>query len=322
MAVAEHEDRNCWGWEFGNTKYHPLKVKNMRVLAFGEILFDIIEGKHYLGGAPLNFAAHLAKLGAESYIFSRIGNDDLGHLALGQIERHGVNTTFIQRDHEHETGTVEVFIENGQPDYTIHEKVAYDFIGQDVLKNKIKNTAFDILYYGTLAQRNDYSRNALSKLLQENTFSHVFYDVNLRKGFYSKEIVNQSLRNCTILKLNDEEVVVLGKLLFLEKIKVEDFAFRVAMKFGIDIVIITAGAEGCLIYENEELSFVKGFPANVVDTVGAGDSFSAAFLFQYFHHKNPILAAEKANQLGAFVASSRGPIPDYSEDIIKALALE
>ncbi len=293
----------------------------MKVLAFGEILFDIIEGENYLGGAPLNFAAHLARLGAESYIVSRVGNDALGRQALEQIEKLGVSTIFVQKDDVYETGTVKVVLNNSQPDYTIYENVAYDFIEQVPDKVDFEKIDFDILYYGTLAQRNVQSKNTLSELLKEIKFKHIFYDVNLRKGFYSKEILNNSFQHCTILKLNDEEVSVLGEVVFQEKLGVEDFASRVSMKFAIEIVVITAGANGCLVYENGQLNHVKSYPARVIDTVGAGDSFSAAFLHQYFHHKDSLLAADKANQLGAFVASSRGPIPEYSPMILEVLKL-
>ena len=293
----------------------------MKVLAFGEILFDVIEGKPFLGGAPLNFAAHLARFGVDSYICSRIGEDELGEKAIGQIQKLGVNTFLVQKDNIHPTGTVEVKLNNGQPDYTILEEVAYDFI-EPVERGKVINVGFDVLYYGTLAQRNEQSRGALAKLISENEFKDIFYDVNLRKGYYSKEILLNSLKNCSILKLNDEEVGVLGEIFFQEIIGMEAFATRVAKDFGIQTIIITAGAKGCMIYADGEMNFVKGYPAEVVDTVGAGDSFSAAFLYQYLKHKDAVMAADIANQLGAYVASSRGPIPEYSSGIKKILGIE
>ena len=293
----------------------------MKVLAFGEVLFDVIEGTPFLGGAPLNFAAHLARFGVDSHILSRVGKDNLGDEALGIIEQLGVSTEFIQKDPVHPTGTVEVLLNNGQPDYTIFENVAYDFIAPVDIK-KVAPNGFDVLYFGTLAQRNIQSKDTLAKLVEENYFRHVFYDVNLRKGFYSKKILHDSLRRCTILKLNDEEVIVLGEMFFQQKLSMENFAFRVAEAFGIKIIVITAGADGCLVYNDGELSFVNGYPAKVVDTVGAGDSFSAAFLYRFFVNGDPVQAADIANQLGAFVASSRGPIPDYSPEIMRVLKIK
>ncbi len=291
----------------------------MKVLAFGEILFDIIEGDKFLGGAPLNFAAHLSKLGADAYIVSAVGADNLGEIAIQQVKNTRVNTSFIQIDPEHETGTVLVALNDGQPAYTISENVAFDFIKSITSENLNKKFDFDFIYYGTLAQRNEQSRNTLREILKNKDFKQVFYDVNLRKSFFTKEILFQSLQHCSILKLNDEEVDILGDLLFGEALSLEDFGFRIALKFDIKIVIITAGAKGCIVYDNGNLHFVKGYPAKVVDTIGAGDSFSAAFLYHYYHNGDALAAADKANQLGAFVASSRGPIPEYSKEIIKAM---
>ncbi len=293
----------------------------MKVLAFGEILFDVIEGRPFLGGAPLNFAAHLARFGVDSWILSGVGVDELGDNAVAQIEKQGVKTTLIQRDAEHPTGTVEVVLSGGQPDYTISEGVAYDFIKPPGEK-ELGQTAFDVLYYGTLAQRNKKSRDTLAKVLKENQFREVFYDVNLRQGFYTEEVLRNSVKNCTILKLNDEEAGVLGDLFFGERMEMKDFAARVAEEFRIGTIVITTGAKGCLIYADETLHFVEGFPAKVADTVGAGDSFSAAFLYQYMLHKDPVKAAGVANRLGAFVASCRGAIPEYSPEIMKVLGIK
>jgi fructokinase len=293
----------------------------MKVLAFGEILFDIIEGKNYLGGAPLNYAAHLAKCSAEAYIYSRVGADDLGKQALSQVKEVGVNTQFVQSDNQHPTGTVEVVLENGHPDYTIFENVAWDYISLSE-EQKAALTDFDVLYFGTLSQRHAQSKNTLWQLLNVNKYKHVFYDVNLRKGFYSKEILHTSLQMCTILKLNDDEVGVLAELFYSQALEIEAFAQKVSADYSINTIIITAGDKGCYIYEGQQLHFVKGYSVEVVDTVGAGDAFSAAFTYHYFHTNDPLHAADVANRLGAFVASSRGPIPTYSPEIKQLLALK
>lgn len=295
---------------------------SMRVVSFGEILFDIIEGVNYLGGAPLNFAAHLAKCGVDSYIFSRVGEDELGEMALEQVKALGVKTEFIEKDSDHPTGTVAVALKKDQPDYTIFEQVAYDFISFEEAEKCLLEADFDVLYIGTLAQRNEHSKRTLAQLVDRKKFKHIFFDINLRKGFYSKEILHNSLNHCTILKMNDEEVKVPSAIFFEQDLSMEDFSYQMAKKYAIEVVVITAGAKGCLVYEKGKLNFVKGYPAQVVDTVGAGDSFSAAFLFQYFKYQNPLEAADIANQLGAFVASSRGPIPKYSPEIIQVLALQ
>ena len=294
----------------------------MRVLSFGEILFDIIEGENYLGGAPLNFAAHLAQLGVESYIFSRVGDDELGKAALEQISKIRVKTDFIQKDNQHPTGTVPVEFKDGQPDYTITKNVAYDYINFRASKQAIDSMSFDVLYFGTLAQRNQESESALKQLLQRKAFKHIFYDINLRKDCFTAEIIKQSLRACTVFKLNDEEVKIVSSLLYQQELGMEELVKQVVEDYDIQLVVITAGAEGCYVYERQQLNFVKGYPAKVVDTVGAGDSFSAAFVYHYLKEGDAFRAAGVANQLGAFVASSRGPLPVYSSEIKKVLKIE
>lgn len=287
----------------------------MKVLSFGEILFDIIEGEYYLGGAPLNFAAHLTQLGADSYIYSRVGSDDLGKLALHQLKEFGVKADFVQLDENYPTGTVPVEFNKGQPDYTIIQNVAYDYIQFEGNWHGFEETAFDVLYFGTLAQRNYQTRHTLQQLIEKKKFKHIFYDVNLRKNCYIPVIIQNSLKDCTILKLNDDEVNVLSNLFYNQLLSIEDFTRQVSHEYNISLVIITAGEEGCYIFKDQQLHFIAGYAAKIVDTVGAGDSFSAAFLWYYFRKKDALKAVDIANRLGAFVASSRGPLPTYSPEI-------
>lgn len=297
----------------------------MRILSFGEILFDIIEGEHYLGGAPLNFAGHLAQFHTPaapvtSYMLSAVGTDALGERALQEIKKLGVHTSLVQQKESFPTGTVPVVIRDGQPDYTILEQVAYDFIEFPATRLADEGS-FDVLYFGTLAQRSEQSRQTLRQLLATHRFKQVFYDINLRKDSFTKDILQESLQHCTILKLNDEEVKVLSGLFYAQELGLEGFARRTALEYGIDVVVITAGAEGCYVLEDDVFEFVKGYPAKVVDTVGAGDSFSAAFVYHYFRTKDPLYAADIANRLGAFVASSRGPLPTYTPELRRVLEL-
>lgn len=293
----------------------------MRILSFGEVLFDIIEGEHYLGGAPLNFAAHLAQMGEASYIFSKVGRDTLGREALNKIQAIGVKSDLIQQDNQYPTGTVPVKIKKGQPDYTILEDVAYDFIDFSESEDLLHLQDFDVLYYGTLAQRHPVSKQALQELINCKTFKHIFYDINLRKDCYTPSIIQQSLQHCSIFKLNDEEIAVVSSLLYGKEFTMEEFVGLISTDFQIGVIVITAGATGCYVYAQGELHFIKSYPTQVVDTVGAGDAFSAAFVSAYVRHHDPLRAADIANKLGAFVAGSRGPIPDYSPEIKKALGI-
>ncbi len=163
----------------------------MKVLVFGEVLWDIIEGKEHLGGAPLNFAAHVRQCGHESTIISALGEDDRGKEALQLIQELGVDASMIQQS-EIRTGFVPVTLVNGQPDYEITKYVAYDYIKSDEISKK-KIARFDTFYFGSLAQRSPDSSEALKKVLENHSFREVFYDVNLRKDCYTKEILDYSM---------------------------------------------------------------------------------------------------------------------------------
>lgn len=293
----------------------------MRILSFGEILFDIIEGEYYLGGAPLNFAAHLAQMGETSYIFSKLGKDGLGQKALDKIAQIGVKSDFVQLDEQYPTGTVPVEFRNGQPDYTILTDVAYDFINFQESEASLSSLEFDVIYYGTLAQRNPMSQKALQLLISSKKFKHIFYDINLRKNCYTPSIIQQSLQRCTILKLNDDEIATVGNLLYGKEFTMEEFARLISKDFQIGVIVITAGARGCYVYAKGELHFLKSYPTQVIDTVGAGDAFSAAFVRDYIRHNDPVQAADLGNKLGAYVAGSRGPTPAYSSEIKAELGL-
>jgi fructokinase len=280
----------------------------MRVLSFGEIVWDIIEGKEYLGGAPLNFIAYMSHLGAEASMLSRLGMDDLGKRAFDAVETHGVGTSFIQWDSAIGTGTVDVTLENGQPDYIINTDKAYDYISFEEAKPLLESTAFDILYFGTLVQRNATSAATLSSIIDQYRFKEIFYDVNLRKDCFSKSIIEASLKKCTILKLNEEELGVIGSYFFDGEMDIETFCNKISDTFQIHTIIVTAGKHGSYIFTKVAFVHIPVVPVEVVDAVGAGDSFSAAFLFKFYHKKDPIDAAKFANRIGAMVASSNGAI--------------
>lgn len=290
---------------------------SIRSLAYGEILWDIIEGEPFLGGAPFNFASHLAQFGATSAIISRVGNDNLGTKAATMAVRHGVNTRYIQQDAALPTGTVEVILQNGQPDYTIFENVAYDTIQYQEFVDKLDNASFDVFYFGSLIQRNSTSAQTLKSILSNHQFSHIFYDVNLRKGGYSKTIIRDSLTQCTILKLNMDEVPVVSDLVFNQVYDLPLFTRQISEKYKIAVVIITAADKGCFVYHQGILNEVGGVKIELCDAIGAGDAFSAAFVYCYVNGKGVSEAAQIANHVGAFVASKKGPIPEYPNEIIR-----
>jgi len=291
----------------------------MKVLAFGEILWDLIDGHPYLGGAPFNFAAHFARCGNQSFLVSSVGNDNLGWRALSEAGRLGVDCAYVNMHSKLPTGTVDVYLNKGEPDYTIIENVDFDEI-RPVEELFTQNNAFDFLYVGTLCQRNPVSAGALRRIIDALKFKHIFYDVNLRKNTWTTKILHDTLVSCTILKLNRDEVPVVGSKLLGEKVDTESFCRKIASRYeNISLVIVTAAADGCFLFDTRNYSHIPGFEVETVDSIGAGDAFSAVFMHTYSLTGDPLHSASVANRIGAFVASSRGDIPNYTEEILGVL---
>ena len=287
----------------------------MNVLSFGEILWDIIDGKKHLGGAPLNFAAHTVKVGGSAGMVSALGADELGVEALKKVNQLTVNSVLIQTIQEKATGTVLVTTNEGQPDYEIRTNVAYDFIeATDLIGKELQK--YDVLYFGSLIQRTKKSQEALFHVINNYSFDLIFYDVNLRKDCYSKSIIDKSLRNCNILKMNDEEARAISQMLYNREFSFELLCNELVKTHPqIDIILITSGAKGSAIFQNGTLHLVKAFPVKVKNAIGAGDAYSATFLKSYYESKNPLKSADLASKVGGFVATRAEAIPKYTEEI-------
>ena len=274
---------------------------NFDVISFGEILWDVIDGVPHIGGAPFNFAAHAARCGLKSGIVSAIGNDGLGRDALNAATGFGVDVSQVSVHPVLPTGTVNVTLQNGIPSYEIVQPVAWDEIA---LPERLHLTP-RAFYFGTLSQRGPLSASTLSELLRKFESSIVFFDVNLRQDFWDAEIVGKGLANADILKVNDEEMNRLGF--------VPDDLF--ARFPRLKIIVETRGALGCRIVSRKGERFDS--PAftdePVVDTVGAGDSFSAAFLASLLRGESLESAAEAGNRLAGRVAARAGAIPENLE---------
>ena len=292
----------------------------MNILSFGAVLWDVIEGREYLGGAPFNVAAHLAQCRVTSFICTRVGNDQRGRRVLLEMDRLGVDRALVTVDPEHPTGFVTVTLAEGQPTYVIHENVAWDFIEINASDlDRLSDLDFRAFCFGTLDQRSEVSQRTLNRLLETLPKMPVLFDVNLRQHYYSADIIRQSLAKSSILKLNHQETGVLGELLYGETLSDEKFARRVAADYGLAVVLVTLGSRGCAVLHDGRNEIVDGRPVRVVDAVGAGDAFSAGFLFKYCQGAAPMEAVRLANELGAFVASQRGAIPDYPDEIREML---
>lgn len=293
----------------------------MKTLLFGEILWDIIDNKPYIGGAPFNLSAHLAKMGLESTLISSVGKDVLGRKALKEAEKRGMNSSLISIHPNLPTGIVEVNLdERGHPTYMIKEDVAWDniIIDQD-LTDGLTKTKWEIFCFGTLAQRTKENRELLGRIMSWAHPRHVFYDVNLRQNYYRKEWIEKSLCQSSIVKLNDREALIVSELLFGETLKQENFVNRISQDYDLSIVCITHGKNGSSIYYNGKLEKIPGINGPVADTVGGGDSYSAGFLFSYLCGTSIYEAAEFAEIVGNFVVSQSGAVPKYPKWLEKEI---
>ncbi len=283
----------------------------MKVLCFGEILWDVYPDEKCLGGAPLNFGAHLAKHGEDVYMLSALGRDALGDEARKQVTAWGMKDNFVSALDTFETGKCLVTLdENAVPSYNLLEDVAYDHIGCDNVPD-----TFDVLYFGTLALRGEYNRRALDGLLTLHTFKEVFVDVNIRAPFYSADTVRFAVNNATILKVSFEELKTVAELLDIEKCgDYGTFSTTLADNFNnLKLIIITLGADGAYAYDCvvKKAYFSVSDKVKVVSTVGAGDSFSAAFLHKYLRGFDIQDCLAYANKIACKVVSEVDAVPEY-----------
>ncbi len=277
------------------------------VLGIGELLWDVLPQGRALGGAPANFAYHAAQLGAQSYVISRVGKDELGQEALRQLAQHGLCTDYIQTDAEHETGVAEANVDDdGVAHFTIKENVAWDHI--DCTASALALAArSQIVCFGSLAQRSAVSRSSINGLVGALPKSSIrVFDVNLRQNYYNKEIITQSLRSATVFKISDAELLTVTRLLGWSDAEPEHLLRRFCTEYDLQMTAYTRGSEGSLLVTSSEISEHAGMRVQVVDTVGAGDAFTAAMSMALWHGKPLNTINEEANQRGALVCSQKG----------------
>ena len=291
----------------------------MKLLAFGEILFDVNGNERKLGGAPMNFCAHAAKLGDTSFIMSAVGEDSDGAAVLEAAKKFNISDKYIGRISEYPTGVCMVSFNGSEPSYDLSIVSAYDNISaDDDIIESIKNERFDVFYMGTIAQRSEKSRNSLMKILENVKFDTVFYDMNLRQDYYTSEIIEKSLRYTDILKINRDELEFMKKEGFVCGNDMKELLSGLCGKYGIKTVIVTLDKDGAVCYSAEENSLYVSpqKKANPVSAVGAGDSFSACFLHNYMGGADLKTCLERANTMGAYVVGFLEAIPEYSAEIL------
>lgn len=280
------------------------------IICFGETLWDVFPEQKKPGGAPMNVAVHLRRFGFEPALISRVGKDDLGNGLLDFLRNNGMDTQLIQQDEQHPTGVVNVRIgSSGDATYDIVYPSAWDFIDFSEVKS-IGSQYQTTLVFGSLASRNDHSRDTLFRLLEQADTS--LFDVNFRKPHYSRELVETLLLKSDIIKLNEDELLIIGSWLGVDGKNYETVSIEVAKKYSLDHIVVTLGSEGAMVFKNGRFYRQPGFRVVVQDTVGSGDSFLAAYLANFLSGKPVEACLEIACATGAFVASKNGAVPDYT----------
>lgn len=291
----------------------------MKTLSFGEVLYDVKPEGKFLGGAPLNFALNLAKLGMESYLLSRLGEDDLGRSALAEISASPLRSTYIQLDAALPTGLVQVEMQGDEAKYTIYRDQAYDAINYKEFKVQARANEFKLFYFGSLSQRGANNRECLANIFLKHFFEEVFFDCNLRAPFYDAQILDYSLKRCTIFKVNHLELEEIYPLLFGNSANFEKSLSHLKARYDLKLIIVTAGSKGCYVYESGTVHFYGSTKISFVDSIGAGDAFSAGFVYEYLKSQNIDKAAQAGNALGAYVAASAGANPKFSETLLSKI---
>ena len=293
-------------------------MQNKRyVVGLGEVLWDVLPEGKKLGGAPANFAYHAGQfLGSDNTIaISALGEDKLADETIEALREHGLNDLLPRVPYP--TGTVQVQLdEQGIPTYDIKENVAWDNIPFD---DDIKQIAQNCraVCFGSLAQRNVVSRETIHKFLDATPADCVkIFDINLRQQFYSKEVIQESLQHCNILKINDEELVLIGRMFGYPGLDIENKCWLILGKYNLDMLVLTCGTNGSYVFAPGQMSFQETPKVQVADTVGAGDSFTGSFCAAILSGKPVREAHQLAVEVSAFVCTQNGAMPQLPPELL------
>lgn len=312
-----------------DAKDNPVSRQRL-VVGLGELLWDVLPEGRRLGGAPANFAVMAGRLGNRAVVASRVGADALGEEAMRALDSLPAESRFLQNDTEYATGTVTVSLETGEPEYTIHEPVAWDRLTMTPEWRELAQTA-DAVCFGTLAQRGETSQGAIRAFLDETRRECVrIFDVNLRTPFWTPDVLRGSLGRATILKLNVHELphVLVGTGTCPHPSMAEDDeemmrgARRLMERYPVELVCVTLGARGSLLVTRGSHHRHHGLKARVKDTVGAGDAFTAALAHYYLEGAPLEVLNEAGNRWGAWVASQTGGMPPMRAETLATVSEE
>ena len=288
------------------------------VVGLGEVLWDVLPEGKKLGGAPANFAYHAGQfLGMDNTIaVSALGEDKLGDETIEALKEHGLNDLLPRVPYP--TGTVQVQLdEQGIPTYDIKENVAWDNIPFDDDIAEIARNCRAVCF-GSLAQRNVVSRETIQKFLDATPADCLkIFDINLRQQFYTQEILRESFQRCNILKINDEELVLIGRMFGYPGLDIENKCWLILGKYNLDMLVLTCGTNGSYVFTPGHVSFQETPKVKVADTVGAGDSFTGSFVGSILNGKSVPEAHRTAVQVSAYVCTQNGAMPTYPEELLK-----
>lgn len=286
------------------------------VVGMGEALWDVLPEGKKIGGAPANFAYHVSQFGLPSRVVSAVGSDPLGREIVENFTSKGLN--HLIEEVPYPTGTVQVEIDPaGVPQYDIKENVAWDNIPYTARLEALAGQTRAVCF-GSLAQRNVVSRDTINRFLDampQTADSLVVFDVNLRQGFYTKEILCNSMKRCNILKINDEELVTVSRMFGYPGIDLQDKCWILLGKYNLRMLILTCGINGSYVFTPGNVSFQPTPKVEVADTVGAGDSFTAAFIASLLKGKSVAEAHALAVRTSAFVCTRKGAMPELPPDL-------
>ncbi|MBR4366593.1 MAG: carbohydrate kinase [Bacteroidaceae bacterium] len=288
------------------------------VVGLGEVLWDVLPEGKKLGGAPANFAYHAGQfLGNNNTIaISALGEDRLADETIEALREHGLNDLLPRVPYP--TGTVQVTLdEQGIPTYDIKENVAWDNIPFDKDIEEIARSCRAVCF-GSLAQRNVVSRETIHKFLDATPDDCLkIFDINLRQQFYTKEIIKESIQRCNILKINDEELVLIGRMFGYPGLDIENKCWLILGKYNLDMLVLTCGTNGSYVFSPGHMSFQPTPKVEVADTVGAGDSFTGSFCAAILNGKSVDEAHKIAVEVSAFVCTQNGAMPTLPERLLK-----
>ena len=292
-------------------------MENKRmIVGLGEALWDVLPEGKKLGGAPANFAYHAGQfLGSENTVaVSALGEDRLAEETIESLREHGLN--YLMPRVPYPTGTVQVTLdEQGIPTYDIKENVAWDNIP---FSDEIQRVAANCraVCFGSLAQRNVVSRATIQKFLDATPADCMkIFDINLRQNFYTPEVIQESMRRCNVLKINDEELVLIGRMFGYPGLDMENKCWLILGKYNLDMLVLTCGTNGSYVFTPGQMSFQETPKVEVADTVGAGDSFTGSFCAAILSGKPVAEAHRLAVQVSAFVCTQNGAMPTVPAEL-------